>query len=307
MNEQSIRQVFTFFGVNTVLWNEPLAKHTTWRIGGPADVFVCPHSISELEGAVRAAKSLEMPITVIGRGSNLLVLDGGVRGLVVKLTDAFGEVSVVGTDVTALAGRSFVSLANITIKHNLSGLQFATGIPGTVGGAVTMNAGAHGGEVKDVLVWADVMDESGCVTRLTNENLRFAYRYSLLKDNRLIVVRARFSLQEGDGLTLANTVKSWSIRRNETQPLSLPNCGSVFRNPTPQHAGQLIEEAGLKGFQYGGAQISEKHANFIVNVKGATASDVLWLIRHAQETIRKQFGIELETEVRIIGESASGR
>jgi len=307
MNFEMISRVFSSYGVHDVLWNEPMAAHTTWRIGGPADVFVCPKSIQELQGAVLAAKTLGIPWTTIGRGSNLLVFDGGVRGLVVKLGDGFSEVTIEGNDVTALAGRSFVSLANITIRNNLAGLQFATGIPGSVGGAVTMNAGAHGGEVKDVLAWVDVMNGAGEIERFSNAALNFSYRYSMLKDHPYIIVRATFSLQPGDGATLAATVKAWSMRRHETQPLSLPNCGSVFRNPSQAHAGFLIESAGLKGLRHGGAQISEKHANFIVNCKDATAEDVLWLIRHAQETIREKFGIELETEVRMIGAPASGR
>jgi UDP-N-acetylmuramate dehydrogenase len=294
-------------GLENVKLNEPMANHTTWRIGGPADVFVCPRSVAELQRAVRAANELRMPWTVIGRGSNLLVLDGGIRGLVIKLTDNFAAIAIDGNHVTAQAGRSFVSAANISVKHHLAGLEFATGIPGSVGGAVMMNAGAHGGEVKDVLEWADVMDDTGRVQRLSNKDLMFHYRYSLLKDNPMIVVEAAFLLRPGNGEELAAQVKGWSLRRASTQPLSLPNCGSVFRNPPGNHAGALVEAAGLKGFRLGNAQISEKHANFIVNLGKASASDVVLLMRHVQETVRDKFGVELETEVRMMGEPASGR
>lgn len=307
MNSDSILHAFTRHGVEHMMHDEPLALHTTWRIGGPADVLVIPHSLDELKAAVWTANQLGMPWTVIGRGSNLLVQDGGIRGLVVKLADRFGEVRIEDGELTALAGRSAVSAANIAIRNNLEGLEFATGIPGTVGGVVMMNAGAHGGQVSDVVTWADVMDPTGEVRRLRHVDLHFRYRYSILKDEPGIVVAACFSLRPGNGAELAAKVKQWSLRRAGTQPLSLPSCGSVFRNPEGTHAGHLIESAGLKGLQRGGAQISAKHANFIVNLGGAKATDVLWLINHAQETVQRLYGIELETEVRVIGEAASGR
>jgi UDP-N-acetylmuramate dehydrogenase len=307
MNSEAILSTFTSHGVTHILKNEPLANHTTWRIGGPADYLATPTSMEELTSAVRTAHHLELPMVVIGRGSNLLVQDGGVRGLVIKLHDSFADCQIEETYLTALAGRSFVSAASIAVKGGLAGLEFATGIPGTVGGAVMMNAGAYGGQVADVLEWAEVMDAEGFVERLSREQLQFAYRFSVLKEAPRIVVRARFGLTKGDAVALTEKVKAWSKRRVASQPLSLPNCGSVFRNPEGTHAGQLVESAGLKGFQMGGAQISEKHANFIVNRGSATAQDVLRLIRHAQNIIREQYGVDLETEVRVIGDVASGR
>ncbi len=307
MLAQEILSRFMSHGVLQVKLNEPLANHTTWRIGGPADVFVVPETIEEVCGALRAANALGMPWTVIGRGSNLLVQDNGVRGLVLKMHDQFADVLVDGCSLIAEAGRSYVSAAGFAVKHGLSGMEFATGIPGTVGGAVMMNAGAHGGQTSDVLEWAEVADPSGHIERLTNSELTFAYRYSILKDSPGIVVRAKFNLQPGDASELTAKIKEWAKRRSKTQPLSLPSCGSVFRNPTGTFAAKLIEEAGLKGFMKGGAQISEKHANFIVNRDHATARDVLWLIDHVQNTIREKCGIQLETEVRVIGEPASER
>ncbi|MCL6637763.1 MAG: UDP-N-acetylmuramate dehydrogenase [Alicyclobacillus sp.] len=294
-------------GIRHARLNEPLARHTTWRIGGPADVFVVPASVAELQCALRAAAQLGLPWTVLGRGSNVLVLDGGIRGLVLHLTEALAEVTVADNCLVAQAGRSMVSAAHLAVRHHLAGLEFATGIPGTVGGAVMMNAGAYGGEIKDVLLWADVMDTAGHLHRWYNADFRFAYRYSRLKDDPHVVVRAAFQLRPGDGAAMAEQVRTWALRRSQTQPLSLPNCGSVFRNPPGTYAGRLIEAAGLKGLRYGNAQISEKHANFIVNLGGARAEDVLWLMRHAQATVRERFGIQLETEVRILGEPASGR
>jgi len=307
MDTKSILAAFAEYNVGDVLFQEPLAKHTTWRIGGPADALVIVRSISELQGAVLAAKSIGMPIAVLGRGSNVLVQDGGVRGLVLKMGDAFAHITVDGRQVTALAGRSFVSAANIAIRHNLAGLEFATGIPGSVGGAVMMNAGAHGGEVKDVLEWAQVLDGDGSIQYLSREELKFSYRYSILKDQPMIVMQATFQLQPGDGTRLAEQVKLWSLKRAQSQPLSLPNCGSVFRNPEGTFAGHLIESSGLKGLRRGDAQISDKHANFIVNLGHATAGDVLWLIHHVKETIRQAYHVELETEVRVIGEPTLGR
>lgn len=302
MVSQTVSSVFASYGVQDVVMNEPMKKHTTWRIGGPADAFVVPTTAEQLRGAVLAARELEMAITVIGRGSNVLVQDGGIRGLVVKLHDGFSELAVDGTSLVAMAGRSYVSAANIAVKNGLKGLEFATGIPGTVGGAVMMNAGAYGRETCEVLEWADVMDLDGETHRFQNSDLHFAYRYSMLKNQPGIVIRVKFQLSHGDKAELMQKVKGWSRRRLDTQPLSSPNCGSVFRNPEGTHAGHLIESAGLKGMRRGGAQISEKHANFIINSKDAKAEDVVWLIRHAQKSIREQYGIELETEVRFLGE-----
>ena len=304
MNKQHIAEVLNRHHVPFRL-DEPMAKHTTWRIGGNADVFVCPATIDELRGALLACAEIGMPWTVIGRGSNLLVQDGGIRGLVLKMAEPLNRIEIEGSLLRAQAGRSFVSAANISLKHNLAGLAFATGIPGSVGGAVMMNAGAHGGEVSEVLQYADVMGLDGEIRRLYSRDLQFGYRYSWLKDHPHVVVEAGFQLTPGDGPALLQQVKQWSIRRASTQPLSLPNCGSVFRNPEGTHAAYLIEQSGLKGLRHGEAQISEKHANFIVNLGHAKASDVLWLMRHAQDTVEQKFGIHLETEVRIVGEPVS--
>lgn len=305
MISEDVLPVFSEYGVTDVRLDEPMSKHTTWRIGGAADVLAVPKTEMELRGAVLAAGELNLPITVIGRGSNALVLDGGIRGLVIKLHDGFATIDVDGNTLTAMAGRSYVSAANIAVKHGLAGLEFATGIPGTVGGAVMMNAGAYGRETREVLVFADVMGPDGEIRRFTNADLHFGYRYSILKDQQGIVVQAKFQLVASDKAALVQKVKAWSARRIETQPLSKPNCGSVFRNPEGTFAGHLIESAGLKGLRRGGAEISEKHANFIINSNHAKAEDVLWLIRHAQKSIREQFGVELETEVRFLGEPAS--
>lgn len=287
--------------------NEPMALHTTWRIGGIADLLVSPRSVAELQRTVQLVSVHGVPVTVIGRGSNTLVQDGGIRGLVIHLHDGLGAVRVDGNQLITQAGRSFVSAAAISVKHGLTGLEFASGIPGTVGGAVMMNAGAHGGEVKDLLAYADVMDLDGRLQRMTNACLQFGYRSSWLKEHPGIVVEAAFDLAPGNRDDSLQRMRVWSQRRSSTQPLSLPNCGSVFRNPEGQHAARLIEEAGLKGLRKGNAQVSEKHANFIVNLGGALAVDVLWLMHYVQETVQAHFGVALETEVRVVGEPTSGR
>ncbi|UOF89157.1 UDP-N-acetylmuramate dehydrogenase [Fodinisporobacter ferrooxydans] len=303
MYTEKIPQLLEACDVGEVFYQEPLARHTTWRIGGPADVLVIPKTITHIRQIMRIVNAHRIPVFFLGRGSNLLVRDGGIRGVVVKLSDTLTHISIEpGHQLLVEAGRSFVSAANFAIRNGLSGLEFATGIPGAVGGAVMMNAGAHGGEVKDVLVSADVIDEAGQIRTMTNRDFQFAYRYSCLKDHPLPVVRALFQLRPGDAEEMKQRVKQWSKKRQSSQPLSMPNCGSVFRNPEGTYAGKLIEDSGLKGTCIGTAQISELHANFIVNRGGAKASDVIRLIELVQATILRNYGITLIPEVRIVGE-----
>ncbi|TCP52928.1 UDP-N-acetylmuramate dehydrogenase [Tumebacillus sp. BK434] len=302
MKKEQTISLFANEDVGTVLLEEPLSKHTSWKIGGPADVFVLPTTIEHLVRIMELTHEHQIPWYVIGKGSNLLVKDGGLRGVVLKLGDNFAELKIEGQTLTAQGGRSFVSAANHAIRSGLAGLEFATGIPGTVGGAVMMNAGAHGGEVKDVLKECRVLTETGQIVHLAHADLHFDYRYSRLKDQPAIVLDASFSLHPGDAEEMSERVKGWRERRQATQPLAMPSCGSVFRNPDGTHAGKLVEEAGLKGKRIGGAQISELHGNFIVNTGGAKAADVLQLIEYVQCTIKETYGYELHPEVRIVGE-----
>ncbi len=305
MNREDIKRLFSDVAP-IVRYDEPLRHHTTWRIGGPADVFVVPNHLDQIRDAVTRAKAEGIPVFVIGRGSNLLVKDGGIRGLVIKLGDDFSALDITGETLTALAGRGMVSAANIAIRHGLSGLEFATGIPGTVGGAVTMNAGAHGSEIKDVLYRASVLDQAGDVQDVDAAQLSFGYRRSAIVENGWTVLSATFHLHEGDPAQMQERVKAWSKRRQTTQPLSMPNCGSVFRNPPGDHAARLIEAAGLKNFQIGQAAISQRHANFIVNLGQASAIDALSVIMHAKVTVREQFGVDLVPEVKVVGEDEAG-
>ncbi len=285
-----------------VMFDEPMARHTTWRIGGPADVFAVPTNAIQVQQLIAVSKDNGIPWLAMGRGSNLLVRDGGIRGLVIALGDALSDCTIDGNLVTAYAGRSLVSVAYKAIRQGLSGLEFATGIPGSVGGAVAMNAGAHGAEIKEVLKEVDVVSTDGLYLTIPANQLHFAYRSSALRENGWIAMKAVFALHDGDSQEMQERTRAWAKRRQNTQPLSLPSCGSVFRNPVGDYSARLIETCGLKGKRIGDAQVSEKHANFIVNLGQAKASDVLALLEFVQQTVKETFGVELLPEVRVVGE-----
>ncbi|MDR7318175.1 UDP-N-acetylmuramate dehydrogenase [Brevibacillus nitrificans] len=289
-------------GIEKVWTDEPLANHTTWRIGGPADLLIQPKDKDSLQAAFQIIHRHEIPWSVLGRGSNLLVRDRGIRGAVLKVAEGLSHCEFRGEEVCVGAGYSMIRLAMETGKMGLTGMEFAGGIPGTVGGAVYMNAGAHGSDLSRILIDAEILFENGERKVLTNEELSFSYRTSLLQQRKGIVLEARFRLQTGDRKEIAATLAANKERRRLTQPLQMPCAGSVFRNPPGDHAGRLIEAAGLKGYQIGGAQVSEKHSNFIVNCGGATATDVLTLIDYIRSTIQSKFGIDLHPEVLVVGE-----
>ena len=289
-------------GIRRILVNEPLAPYTTWKIGGPADVLVIPETLDELRAALRLFHRHGVPWTLLGKGSNTLVTDKGVRGAVIKLGSGFEQVRFERDRVIAGAAFSFIKLSVLAGKQGLTGLEFAGGIPGSVGGAVCMNAGAHGSDVSRVLVSADAVLEDGELVRLGNEDLRFGYRRSILQERRAVVVEAVFQLREGDRKEIAAAMAIYKDRRLRTQPLMMACAGSVFRNPENHYAAQLIEQAGLKGLRVGGAEVSAQHANFIVNTGNAKAEDVLALIEQIQRTVLERFGIRLEPEVLLVGE-----
>jgi len=288
--------------VGRVKVQEPLAPYTTWKIGGPADVLIIPENREELAAAIGLLHRHGVPWQVLGRGSNTLVSDKGVRGAVVKLGDGFDEVRFEGDTVTAGASYSFIKLSVLAGKEGLTGLEFAGGIPGTVGGAVYMNAGAHGSDVSRILQSADIVWEDGSEATLGREEMRFSYRHSVLQERRGIVTRAVLRLSPGDRKEIAAAMASYKDRRRRTQPLQEKTAGSVFRNPPGDHAARLIEAAGLKGLRVGGAEVSPLHANFIVNLGDATAEDVLTLMGRVQHTIEELHGIRLVPEVLLMGE-----
>ncbi|WP_066368316.1 UDP-N-acetylmuramate dehydrogenase [Neobacillus fumarioli] len=288
--------------IGKVKANEPLAHHTTIKIGGPADLFIEPSSVENLKKVMEIIEKNALPWRVIGRGSNLLVSDKGIEGAVIKLGPGIDSLSIEGTEITVGGGHSLVSLSTMISKKGLSGLEFASGIPGSVGGAVYMNAGAHGSDISRILTRAHILFEDGTMEWLSTEEMEFSYRTSCLQKKRPgIVLEAVFQLSEGDRTSIVAQMQKNKDYRKVTQPWNYPCAGSIFRNPLPNYAGKLIESAGLKGYSIGGAKISEMHGNFIVNAGNASAADVLALIQHVKDTIFSLYEIEMETEVEIIG------
>ncbi|MGG1553125.1 UDP-N-acetylmuramate dehydrogenase [Paenibacillus ferrarius] len=289
-------------GIGEIKTNERLAPYTTWKIGGPADILIVPNSKEQAAGAIRFLHERGVPWTVIGRGSNLLVRDKGIRGVVIKLGPTLDTLRFEGTTVYAGASYSFIKLSVLAAKEGLTGLEFASGIPGSVGGAVYMNAGAHGSDVSRILKQAEVILDTGELVVMQAEDLKYAYRHSILHTLPGIVTEAVFELQAGDRNEIAGAMAAYRDRRLRTQPLQLACAGSVFRNPEGGYAAKLIEEAGLKGKRVGGAEISTLHANFIVNTGDASAEDVLTLIGEVQEIVLNKYNVRLVPEVLVMGE-----
>ena len=286
-----------------VLEHEPMARHTTMRVGGPAEILFSPASEGELLFAVREAKRAGAPFRIIGNGSNLLVLDGGLPGLTIRLGEAFSKISVDGNQIRAQAGALLSRVAAAARDASLTGLEFASGIPGSAGGGMAMNAGAYGGQLSDVFEGCRALDpETGIISALGPAEMALGYRESAALSRGLIVTEAAFRLTAGDRSAIQAKMDDLSARRREKQPLNLPSAGSSFKRPVGYFAGALIEQAGLKGLRVGGACVSEKHAGFVVNDRGATAQDVLDLIRLVQARVLEHSGVRLETEVRILGE-----
>lgn len=289
-------------GPGNIRVDEPMRLHTTFRIGGPADILISPENSDQLGRIVKTCSSQSIPLFFMGNGSNLLVSDKGIRGVVVKLYDKYNNFEVKDDTIIAEAGILLSKVAKIALEHNLTGLEFAEGIPGTLGGAVVMNAGAYTGEMKDVVIRTEYMDSLGNIKTLEGEAHRFGYRTSLLQKEGGIVLKAGMKLRKGEPCAIQAAMDDFRKRRKEKQPLELPSAGSVFKRPPGQYAGPLIEGCGLKGLMLGGAQVSEKHCGFIVNRGNATAWDVKELIRHIQACVKEKYGVDLETEIRIVGE-----
>ena len=288
-------------GTHQILENEPMFRHTTFKVGGPADVLFLPESEDQLVRALAIARDAGTPCIVIGNGSNLVVRDGGIRGLVIALGEGMAAIVRTGDTLTAWAGASLARVSAYAQTSGLSGLEFASGIPGTLGGGCAMNAGAYGGQLSDALIDARVLLD-GEVKTLTVDDMQMGYRTSLPLREGGIVISARFALTPDDPEAIAARMRELNARRRDKQPLNHPSAGSTFKRPEGYFAGALIEQAGLKGRRVGGAQVSEKHAGFIVNTGGATATDILTLIGVVQDEVLARFGVRLETEVRILGE-----
>ena len=288
---------------NRIKTYEPLKKHTSFKIGGPADYFVSVNNIEELQKVIAAAKENKIDFFLLGNGSNILVSDKGFRGVVINLDGEFNEAKVEGNTIKAGAGITLSQLAGIAMKASLTGLEFASGIPGTLGGALFMNAGAYGGEMSQVVTDVSLLDLSeGKVISLSGEEMHFGYRHSILKEKEYIALGCEMNLASGDSETIGNYMRELAQKRKEKQPLEFPSAGSTFKRPEGYFAGKLIEDAGLGGFSVGGAQVSEKHKGFVINKGDATAADVKSLIEHVIKTVKEKDGVTLEPEVLFLGE-----
>lgn len=282
--------------------NEPMYRHTTFRVGGPVTLMALPRSVEELSTAVSLAKEAGIEPFFLGRGSNLLVADRGAEAFLIKLAGGLDRLELLGENSLYVgAGVTLAQAAVFALEHALTGLEFAHGIPGTLGGGVFMNAGAYDGELSQVISWADCLDESGRIQRLAGEELELGYRTSVFSRKPWVVTGARLDLTPGDPAAIRARMEDLSHRRRSKQPLEFPSAGSTFKRPAGHFAGALIQEAGLKGVRIGGAQVSEKHAGFVVNTGGATSDDILSLIRLVRDTVLEKTGVLLEPEVRMLG------
>lgn len=285
----------------TVLLNEPMSLHTSFRTGGPAEVFIKAESTENIISTIDIAKKYNKQYIITGNGSNILVKDGGIDGIVINIGNEMSKIKCDGTKIYAQAGAMLSALATAAADEELTGLEFASGIPGTVGGAVFMNAGAYDGEIKDVIEYADVIDSEGNTHRLIKDELELSYRHSVIAEKNMIVVGAMFNLNKGIKKNITDKMADFAKRRRDKQPLNYPSAGSTFKRPEGYFAGKLIEDSGLKGKTVGGAQVSEKHAGFVVNIGNATSSDIIALMDGCIETVYNKFGVKLEPEVRILG------
>ena len=302
MNQKVIEKFWNLLGKDRVLVDEPMKRHTTFRIGGPADFFLLPSTVDEVRGILEICREEELPYFILGNGSNLLVSDKGYRGVIIQLYRNFSNISVEGNEICASSGALLSQIAAAARNASLTGFEFAGGIPGTLGGAVFMNAGAYGGEMKDVLKEAVVMTEQGEILTLPVEKLEMGYRTSRIKKAGYLVLEARLVLEQGDMDKIRDITKDLTEKRVSKQPLEYPSAGSTFKRPEGYFAGKLIMDAGLRGYQVGDAQVSEKHCGFVINKGNATAADVLTLIENVREKVQEQFGVTLEPEVKFLGE-----
>lgn len=289
-------------GGENVRRQEPMSLHTTFRIGGPADLFVMPGSIQAVADSIRICKETQTPYAVIGNGSNLLVSDAGYRGVIIQIGRNLNQITGNGEEIRAQAGAMLSVIAKTALLESLTGFEFASGIPGTLGGAVVMNAGAYGGEMKDVLTEVTVLTREGEIRTIPAEKLELGYRTSLAAKNGWIILEAVLRFQKGDAGAIRSRMEELKVQRVTKQPLDLPSAGSTFKRPEGYFAGKLIMDAGLRGFTVGGAQISEKHCGFVVNKGGATAEDVRNLICAVQKKVQEDAGVKLEPEVKFLGE-----
>lgn len=296
-----ITKLQTYIKEGDILFKEPMSGHTSFRVGGPADYFVQPASREEIREAIMAAKEEKVPFFVIGNGSNLLVSDRGWRGMILQVGKNYQEITVDDNIITARSGATLARVAKEALDHSLTGMEFAAGIPGSVGGAVAMNAGAYDGEIRNILLDAEVMTSEGEFITIPAADLDLSYRHSCVFEKDYLVLSARFLLAPGDPGQIRSRMDELARARKEKQPLEYPSAGSTFKRPKGYFAGKLIQDAGLKGYTVGGAQVSEKHSGFVINRGGATAEEIAFLIAQVQKKVEQQFGVRMEPEVRFVG------
>jgi UDP-N-acetylmuramate dehydrogenase len=289
-------------GSGAVMLDEPMSRHTSFRIGGPADVFVRPETVKSAVDVINACRENNIPALVIGNGTNLIVRDGGIRAAVIQLADNVSGYEVTGEVISAEAGVLISRLSRTALEHGLSGLEFAEGIPGTLGGAVTMNAGAYDGEMSMVVSRTEYLRPDGSICVLDNEQHRFGKRSSIIQTDGGIVLKTAVRLRKGDKKEIKEKMDDFNARRHEKQPLDSPSAGSIFKRPEGYYAGKLVQDCGLRGYRCGGAEVSALHCGFIVNTGNASARDVISLIEYIRDAVYRKFGVMLETEVKIAGE-----
>lgn len=296
------KDIFSKVDVGEVLYDEPMKNHTTFKIGGPCDVLVMPNTIEQILNVLNLVKENDLAYMIIGNGSNLLVSDEGIRKVIVKLHKNFSKITLEGNKITSQAGATLKEIADFALENKLKGFEFASGIPGDLGGAVTMNAGAYGGEMKDVLESVKVIDKDLNVLDIDAKDMSLRYRNSRVQDEGLIVLEAVINLSEGDYDKIKEYQDELTFKRESKQPLEYPSAGSTFKRPEGYYAGKLIDDCGLRGYRYKDAMVSEKHCGFVINVGNANCEQVLYVINHVKEVVFEKFGVNLEPEVRIIGE-----
>ncbi|SHK81693.1 UDP-N-acetylmuramate dehydrogenase [Selenomonas ruminantium] len=302
INEKFLAACREFLQPEQIMLDAPMSEHTTFKIGGPADCLLKPASLEETQKILQLVKKYELPLTFVGNGSNMLVRDKGIRGVVVNFADTIADIKVEGTKMTAGAGALLKDVAEAAAQHSLAGMEFACGIPGSIGGAVFMNAGAYGGETKSVVKLVHAVTREGEIKTYTLNELELGYRHSIFQSNGEAIVEVELELTPGNEAEIRAGIADYTNRRESKQPLEMPSAGSTFKRPEGYFAGTLIDQTGLKGLTVGGAQVSTKHAGFVVNKGGATAADVVNLIHEVQKRVKDAHGVELQPEVRMIGE-----
>ncbi len=299
--ENILKKLREIINSDSILLNEPMSEHTTFKTGGNADIFIKIGSADELKKIICLLKSENYPYFVLGKGSNLLVSDKGIRGVVLYMGGLKGIVAE-GESVTSYSGNSLASVAGECLKNSLTGFEFASGIPGTVGGAMYMNAGAYGSEMNDIIESVVVLDKDNNIVKRNKDELKLGYRSSVIQENGDILISAKYRLKKGDKEKIRQKMSELNLRRKEKQPLEFASAGSTFKRPKGYFAGKLIEDSGLKGFEHCGAAVSDKHCGFIVNLGSARTEDILYVIDYVRDKVYNKFGVKLQTEVKFIGE-----